>query len=712
MTKPISVWRPVDTGRFLLGAAHYPEHGERGQMAADAARMAEAGFNTIRLAEFAWSLMEPREGVFDFALFDEAIGTFAGHGIQTILCTPTATPPRWLTCRYPEVLRVDGNGRPDRHGSRQHADTTSPVYRAHSRRITRAMAGHYAVNPHVIGWQTDNELNHSASTSYSESAARGFRLYLAGRYEGDIARLNAAWGGDVWSTGYDSFDQVDLPHAMAPVSPGPGHVLDYHRFLARATAQFQRDQVEILRAANADWFIYHNVGRMNDLDFRGDFGRDLDFMGYDVYPLLQDERLRTGSAGHAQAWHLDTARSHTGNFLVPEQMSGPGSQAPFATLTPEPGEMRRMAYSSIARGADGIVFFRWRTARSGPEICWGGILDQDDIPRRRYAEAQAFAAEIPRLQDRLSGTHVHMEIGIAGADFDNQEAHAAYSTGLPGPAEAALALHRHCYRRGYGAGMIHPEDDLTPLKLLFVPHWTIWKAGWTAAVAAWVKAGGTLVLGARTGSRTPENQVITSPAPGPELALLAGVRVEEFGRLPPERGPGLSVAPDGARYMSMARPNPAVSAGRCYRLRFGGEEHPAAHLYEALTLSNGATALGTWSSGFLTGQVAVSSRRHGHGRVIYVGTYLTESLIPAFEREIIARAGISPLLPDLPEGVEVSLRTGAEARLLFVLNTASEPRRVPGLPEGAVLIGDGAAVGREVTLPPHGCHILDLPGRR
>ena len=259
---PISVWRTIQTDTFLLGAPHYPEHVDERCWERDAERMAAAGFNATRMGEFAWHIFEPREGQFDFALFDKAIEVLGRRGIKTIMCTPTATPPRWLTANYPEVLRVDGAGRPASHGSRQHADTCSPVYRAHSKRITAAMAEHYRSNRYVIGWQTDNELNTSESRSYSAAARVEFQNFLQARY-GSIAELNRAWGGDFWATAYDDFNQVVLPFDQAPGFAGPGHILDYHRFLAFATARFQADQVEILRAANPDWFVFHNLGRLS-----------------------------------------------------------------------------------------------------------------------------------------------------------------------------------------------------------------------------------------------------------------------------------------------------------------------------------------------------------------------------------------------------------------------------------------------------------------
>ncbi len=178
---PLSVWRPINLDTFLVGAPHYPEHVDESYWERDAQRMAAAGFNTVRLGEFAWHIFEPRENSFDFDLFDRAVTVLGKHGIKTIMCTPTATPPRWLTVHYPEVLRVDGSGRTASHGSRQHADTCSPVFRMHSRRITRAMATHYRDNPNVISWQTDNELNTTQSTSYSAATRREFQMFLEQR---------------------------------------------------------------------------------------------------------------------------------------------------------------------------------------------------------------------------------------------------------------------------------------------------------------------------------------------------------------------------------------------------------------------------------------------------------------------------------------------------------------------------------------------------
>ena len=690
----------------MLGAPHYPEHVAESLWQRDAERLAASGANTVRMGEFAWHIWEPVEGRFDFDLFDRAIEVLGRAGIKTVLCTPTATPPRWLTVNYPEVLRVDGNGRVAGHGSRQHADITSPVYRAHSRRITRAMAGHYRDNPFVIGWQTDNELNTTASESYSPSCRLEFQTYLAQAHAG-IGALNHAWGGDFWALAYDDFRQIDLARQMAPGFVSPGHLQDYHRFLAQATAVFQHDQVEILRGVNRNWFIFHNLGNLGDIDFRGQFGRDLDFIGFDIYPMLYDEFRRTGGLGPTQALHLDLCRAFSGNFIVPEQASGFGSQPGFSTMTPEPGEMRRMALSSVARGADGVMFFRWRPAHFGAEIYWMGVIDHDDVPRRRYEEASQFFGEMNRLAPEILGTHVRMDVGIAGADFDNQEAHKTYAMGMPSPLEDAVLLHRQCYGAGIACGFIHPEDDLSRLRVLYVPHWVMWKADWTARVAAFVAQGGTLILSALTGTRDANNHISRTQAPGAGLADLAGVKVCEFGRLAGPEATGLFAPwPDG--YVGAHRPGSvpdAGSAGRKYRFALGNREFTAGHLYEKLELAPGTEVLGHWTNRWLEGGAAITSRAHGRGRVIYVGTYLTPDLAAGLVETVCQPAGAVPLVADLPKGVEVSVRQAGDRVLYFIQNTTDQAKSVGGLVAGTDLLS-GQRVAGVLTLAAYGCAVI------
>lgn len=700
--RPLSAWRTLSLDRFLLGVPHYPEHVDESFLGRDAVRIAEAGFNVVRMGEFAWNLFEPAPGRYEFALFDRAIETFAAHGVSTIMCTPTATPPRWLTVAEPDLLRMTASGAPHRHGSRQHVDTTNPRFREHSRRITEVMARHYRSTAGIIGWQTDNELNTSYSESFSAAALQEFQLFLRTRY-GTIEALNDAWGTRFWAQSYNEFNEIDLPYPHMPVAANPSQVLDYHRFLAHATAMFQRDQVEILRRTNPDWFVTHNIGAIRDLDMRGPLASDLDFVGYDIYPFLFDERLRGGHA-YLPAFHLDLVRGAAGNLIVPEQQSGFGSQPGFATPVPEPGEMRRMAYSSIARGVDGVMFFRWRPAHYGAEIYWMGVLDHDDIPRRRYDEARRFAQEVGRLAPEILGTTVRIDVGIAGPDFDNEEAAKSYALGLPTPQEAAMPLHRYCYERGISCGFVHPEDALHRLKLFFVPHWMLWKPEWTPLLERFAEQGGTLVIGARTGAHTPDNHMIHNTPPG-ALRALCGVAVEEFGPLPAEGAPALAANWELSPQLAS---QPAESGRRLHVISLGGARIPAAFWYERLTPDDGTTILARWDSRFLKGEAAITQRVVGRGQVIYVGSFLTPALTASLCDLLLPQAGIKPLVARLPMGVEVTLRENDDRQLLFLQNTTSEPVELEGLPAGLELIKAIALQDHRLRLDGYDCAVIRL----
>lgn len=643
--------------------------------------MAEAGIETVRMGEFAWSIFEPEPGRFDFDLFDEAIRIFGAHGIDTILCTPTATPPRWLTDRHPEILRVDAAGQPLRHGSRQHVDLIHPIFRDYSRRITRALAEHYRDNAHVCGWQTDNEFNTHFSETHSEAAQRGFRDWLAQKY-GTIGALNDAWGCVFWNRQYDSFDQVQTPIENRPASADPSHMLDYRRFLADSTRAFQRDQVDILREVQSRWFVFHNIGRLNDTDLR-DFTTDVDVMGTDLYPLLRDEFTKIG-LGYTQAMQLDAFRGWCGNFIIPEMQQGGGAHPSLATSAPEPGELKRYAMSAIARGADGVIWFRWTTARYGAEAYWMGVLDHDRVPRRRFFELKETIAEIKACRDDVLGTAVDMDVVILAADWTNELAQSTFSLGLPSLIELALPLHHYCYARSIRCGFASPGDDLSRAKIAYAPHLALWDQAWTENLTRFVDGGGVLVVGARTATRDTRNHVLETAAPGGGIEALCGISVSEFGRLP-ALGATSILTGNVFQVEAVASGRAAESAKRLQFIAIdGGEPIQAAHGYEILEPAEGTEVVGRWTSRFLTGMPAVTRRRHGAGSVVYLGSYLTHPLVQSLFEPLFAECGVSPILA-APPGVEVTSRSAEGRTLTFLQNTTGDSVTVAH-PDGDVVL--------------------------
>jgi len=677
---PRSPRRRLAPSEFLFGVAYYPEHDLPEHLELDVERLLAARVNVVRMGEFAWDRMEPREGSFDFSLFDRHIGRLGQAGIRTILCTPTATPPAWLTRTYPEVLQADASGRVLQHGSRQHASLCSPRYRECSRRITRAMAEHFAKNPHVIGWQTDNEIYCHFSEDYSEAAQVAFREFLRSKY-GDIKSLNEAWGTSFWAQTYTTFDEVMPPFQLRPAQENPGHRLDFLLFTSDKAVVFQRDQVEILRAANPDWWITHN-GVFRNLDYRA-FAADLDFMAVDVYPLLAFmDAPEEKSPAVFPARLLARTRSICGQFIVTELQSGPGGQGDWMSVTPEPGQMRLFAWQAVAHGAEGVLHFRWRTCRFGAEEYWEGVLDHDNVPRRRFDELRLEGAEFAALSGKIAGTAVCPEVGVLFDMGLMEFSHRPITHGLPSPWDVADAVFTAWWQAGYNVGYVHPLDVQDSCKLLFLCSNSIVTSEAVAALTGWISHGGTLVVLARSGTKDESGRVRADTPPG-ALTALAGCTVEEHSKV-----------------------NTPVLAGTSSLTFNWGGQVCAEHLWREILKPCGGRAVATWQEGRFAGAPAIVEHQTGAGRCLYIGTYASTKLAAAWLPQLAKLAAVGPIIPEPPAGVEVVRRTGAGRALTFILNHTAEEKTVLHVPTGTDLITGATITHGAVTLPAFGVTVV------
>ena len=668
--------RPSGLRKFLFGTPYYPEHWSEADRAEDPQRMASAGMNVVRMAEFAWDRIEPAVGKLDFSLFDETIARLGEVGIDTILCTPTATPPRWLTIQHEDWLRVDENGRRMEHGSRQHCCTTNEEFRAESRRITQAMAAHFAGHPRVIGWQTDNEFNCHFQRCYCQACVEGFRAWLKGKY-GAIDKLNAAWGNAFWALTFDSFDAIPLPYPNSrPCYPNPTHELDYDRFVSDAVIEFQRQQVRILREVNPGWFVTHN-GMFPLIDY-WKFTEDLNFLGVDVYPGFGVKSNPMDSVWPAIL--NERCRASSGGYIIPEQQSGPGGQKPYLLATPAPGQMRLWAYQSIAHGADGVLHFRWRSCRFGAEEYWCGVLDHDNIPRRRYEEFSQEGQELQRIGPKILDTVLDVQAAVC-MDYDQEAAYSTLPLGLPSPENQRDLAYRELWLRHLPCGLIQSADSFEGLKLLVWPSGPLMDSALAERMRKFVQEGGVLVVTARSATRNRDNQVIAQTPPG-LLADLCGVTVEEFGKLEPGE----------------------------MLLTVGGVPVQSGAGYEILSL-NGAEAESDWlpmagdGPSAVAGKPAIAVHSVGKGVAMYVGTFLSEANIDAILDLAMGYTDIHPLARTA-KGVEVTRRYGPGCRLLFLVNHTRQHQSVEDLPEGMDLLSEKACPG-QLTLPPFGVAIIE-----
>ena len=232
------------SGRPELGVCYYPEHWPETQWADDARRMTEMGLSWVRIGEFAWSRMEPAPNRLTLGWLDGAIDTLAEVGLKIIMCTPTATPPRWMVDKHPDMLAWDAEGRVRDFGSRRHYDFSHLAYREECKRIAHILGERYGQHPAIKAWQIDNEFGcHDTTLSYSPTALGAFRLWLANKYE-SIDALNTRWGTVFWSMEYNRFDQIGLPN-LTVTEPHPAHAMDFRRFASDQVVAFNLSLIHI-----------------------------------------------------------------------------------------------------------------------------------------------------------------------------------------------------------------------------------------------------------------------------------------------------------------------------------------------------------------------------------------------------------------------------------------------------------------------------------
>jgi beta-galactosidase len=662
---------------IYYGSDYYPEHWPESRWSEDARLMGEAGFNVARIGEFAWAKMEPTEAEYDWAWLDQIIDTLADQGIKTVLGTPTAAPPPWLTTAHPEVLPHDRHRRVRHAGSRRHYCPNSPVYRDYTRRIVTYLAERYGHDDRVIGWQTDNEFGcYGTAQCYCDTCALRFREWLHARY-GDLEALNQAWGSVFWSALYTDWEEVPLPWA-APAGHNPSHLLDFLRFGSASTCDYQQLQIDILRAQAPDQFITHNLMPFpsRELEFYH-LAEPLDFISWDNYHFYGATPAIV-AATHDLHWGMKRR-----NYWVMEQQVSNVNWTPY-NLTLRPGEVGLKVWQSIARGADGIVYFRWRAAQLGLELYHSGLLDHGGQPTRGYAEAREIGDQLPRLVQVLENSEPRQAEVALLHDYESRwsldlQPHnrdladdEAFRRALMGPYEALWA-------RNVPVHVLpaENEDDLSAYKLVIAPAINLLSQDNAERLGGYVRNGGTLIATARTGFKDRLGQV-PGPPPG-YLVDVMGVTIEEYDSLPPDRV-------NQVAYVE----GPSASI-------------PVTLWCEVLSPTT-ARPLALYQSDYYAGRPAATLREVDEGWAIYVGVLAGSDFYGPLFGWLLPLLGIEPLLAT-PPGVEAAARVGPAGPTLFLLNHQETPAMVT-LPTSYADALNGEPVGEELELGPRQVKIL------
>ncbi len=637
----------------MLGVCYYPEQWPEEIWADDAARMRGLGLSCVRIGEFAWSRIEPQPGDMRFDWLDRAIAALGNAGLKVVLGTPTATPPKWLIDRHPDILPVDPRtGQVRGFGSRRHYDFSSATYLREALRITEALARRYGTNPAIIGWQTDNELCcHDTALSASPAARQAFRQWCADRYP-SIDDLNRAWGNVFWSMEYASFDEIELPFGTV-CETNPAHRLAFRRFTSDQVVQFNRLQVEVIRRHAPGQFVTHNFIPPQSTGIDNDaLARSLDFASYDSYPLgFTDQLMQACDAetarpfmrtGHPDltTFHLDQIRGLSrGPFWIMEQQPGPVNWAPH-NPRPAPGMIRLWTLQAFAHGAGCVSYFRWRQAPFAQEQMHAGLLRPDSSAADAWAEVDQVQADLTALhiQDHPRATApvaiIADDEALWLSEIEQQGAGYSYEAVL-------FQWYRALRRLGVDADFVMPGADLSPYRLVLAPCLAMPD---DATIAALGQAGGAVVIGPRSGAKTKEFTLPDRLPPGPLQALLP-VRVMSVETLRPDC------------------PEP---------LHWNGQRF-ASH---------------SWRETLEVGQVEVIARYDDgsaaavrHDNLFYLASLTDDGFLQALFAQLCDEADIATI--DLDPMVRLQRR----GNLTFAFNFAADPRPAPAGADTRFVLG-------------------------
>lgn len=508
-----------------LGVCYYPEHWPEERWALDARQMVEMGLSWVRVGEFAWSRMEAEAGTLTFDWLDRAIATLADAGLKIVMSTPTATPPRWMVDKHPDMLAWDVEGRARGFGSRRHYDFSHLGYLEECVRIARILGERYGQHPSIKAWQIDNEYGcHDTTLSYSPVSRDAFRLWLEDKYD-SVDALNKRWGTVFWSMQYNHFDQIELPN-LTVTEPHPAHAMDFCRFASDQVVAFNKAQTDVLRSLTQADLLHNYMGRITDFDHFA-VGEDLDIATWDSYPLgfLEDrsdrnetfrqEHAREGDADF-QAFHHDLYRAvGRGRWWVMEQQPGPVNWAPH-NPAPKAGQVRQWTVDAFDHGAEVVSYFRWRQLPYGQEQMHAGLLRSDGELSEGGKAVRAIASELetytaPDTQE-ADVAIVFDYVSQWAWDVQPQDKSFDYF-------RLILDIYKGLRKQGFERIDILPSntESFGDRKVVFIPGLFAWTEPLRNAVETFE---GQVVIGPRTGSRTEDFHIPNDLPPG-----LDGIKV-------------------------------------------------------------------------------------------------------------------------------------------------------------------------------------------
>ena len=645
-----------------LGVDYYPEQWDASLLEQDLDTIVELGCNVIRIAEFSWHLMEKQEGQYDFSFFDRVIEKAKERNLKVIMGTPTATIPAWLAKKHPDILSEFEGGKKRAFGGRHVYCFNSPHMYAYSEKIIRELVEHYKDEESIVAWQIDNEIGHEGSdVCYCENCQKAFQTYLSKKFAGDMDALNETYGTTFWSQEYNTFDEIPTPSETI-TTHNPALRQDWERFRSQSIVDFMAFQAKLIKEISPEAVVMHDFpggGLGKHVDY-SKVAKTLDQAAYNNYPVWGGQKEPI--APHEIAFALDYIRGLKGeNFWITEAIMGAQGHDVTGFL-PRPNQAKMWSYQSMAHGADSLMYFRYRGATKGAEQFCYGIIDADNVKRRKFYEVQSFFRDIIKYREAMEAP-VKNEAAIV-YDYDSLASFRIQRQSiLLDPAAEMQKFYKAFYDQNVGVDVIPEDREFSSYKVVILPQMIITKPEMEEKVEAFVKNGGTVIVTYRHAVKDADNNVPFGETLPVHYNALAGLTVEETESLQdydafPVMGSGVFEGVEGT----------------------GG-------IFRDMIQVQDAEVLFRYADAFYLEFAAVTRKQTGRGTLYYVGCGLEEKITKLLMEQVMRDCHFQ-MVPS-EEGLEIVTRGNEKQKVTMYINHNAKE----------VTYGD-------MTLAPFACKIL------
>ncbi len=600
-----------------------------------------AGIDVATVGVFSWPALQPDEITYTFEWLDEVLDKMAANGVYACLATATAAVPAWMAKRYPDVLRVDFEGRKRKYGGRHNFCPNSPTFRLYAARLAGKLAERYKDHPALLLWHINNEYGGHCYCEYCEKA---FRVWLKSRY-GTLPALNKAWNTSFWGHTFYDWDEIVLPNLLSEhinneKTTFQGITLDYYRFQSDSLLECYKAEYREIKAATPNIQITTNLmGTFKPLDYFK-WAEHMDIVSWDNYP-----RFNTPMSLVALRHDLMRGLKHGAPFMLMEQTPSQQNWQAYNSLK-RPGVMRLWSYQAVARGADTVMFFQLRRSIGACEKYHGAVIEHVGHEHTRvFRECAELGRELNQLGDSLLDARTEAKVAIV-FDWDNWWA-IEMSSGPSIDLKYVDEVHKYyeaLYSQNIAVDLIGVDTPLDGYEIVLAPVLYMVKPGYADRLKAFVERGGTFLTTFFSGIVNETDLVSLGGYPG-ELRPLLGIWAEEIDALFPHM----------SNQIVMNQPLE------------GMKETYNCGLLCDLIHSEGAEVLAVYGSDFYQGMPALTRNRYGQGEAWYVASSPDADFLNDFVWQICAARGIEPVL-STPAGVEVTRRAKDGIPYLFVMN--------------------------------------------